>query len=48
MPTTYQSVQTFSQTGRFTADLVWGLRDAFVSIRALFGQAGALLQNEII
>ena len=43
MPTNYQSVQTFSQTGRFTADLVWGLRDAYVSIRALFGQAGAFV-----
>ena len=41
MHANYQSVQTFSQTGRLTADLVWGLRDAYVSTRALFGKVGA-------
>ena len=34
-----QSVQTFTQTGRSAADLVWGLRDVYVSIRSLFGKA---------
>ena len=38
-----QSIQTFSQTGRVTADLVWGLRDVYVGIRTLFGQVGAFV-----
>jgi hypothetical protein len=40
MHANFQSVQTFSQRGRFTADLVWALRDAYVSIQALFGKVG--------
>lgn len=36
-----QSIQTFSQTGSFTADLVWSLREAYVSVRNLFGKAVA-------
>ena len=40
MHANFQSVQTFSQRGRSTADLVWALRDAYVSIQALFGKVG--------
>ena len=43
MHTKFQSIQTFSQTGSLTADLVWSMRNSYVSIRALFGQVGAFI-----
>jgi hypothetical protein len=39
MHTNFQSVQTFSQTGSMTADLVWSMRNFYISIRASFGKA---------
>jgi hypothetical protein len=39
MQANFQSVQTFTQTGRSAADLVWGLRDVYVSLKSLFGKA---------
>ena len=43
MHTNFQSIQTFSQTGSLTADLVLAMRNAYVSIRALFCKVGAFI-----
>ncbi len=43
MHSNFQSIQTFSQTGSLTADLVWSMRNAYVSVRALFGKVGAFI-----